>query len=147
MPCVCACATYRCLYVGRKIPPPNGEKVLRAMATKLTKTQKHSHALSTAQRALLAIAADNISAVATELAAAVSKGEEMVDREEEEGPVERYDPELLPIGDLKSLIDLADGDGLGPILDQLDALPDASQEFLLDDVTDLDPMDVDHRRQ
>ena len=117
------------------------------MATKLTKTQKHSHALSTAQRALLAIAADNISAVATELAAAVSKGEEMVDREEEEGPVERYDPELLPIGDLESLRDLDDGDGLGPILDQLDALPDASQEFLLDDVTDLDPMDVDHRRQ
>jgi hypothetical protein len=118
------------------------------MATKLTKTQKHSHALSTAQRALLAMAADNISAVATELAAAVSKGEEeMVDREEEEGPVERYDPELLPIGDLESLRDLDDGDGLGPILDQLDALPDASQEFLLGDVTDLDPMDVDHRRQ
>jgi hypothetical protein len=139
---------HRYVYVGRKIPPPNDEKVLRAMATKLTKTQKHSHALSTAQRALLAIAADNISAVATELAAAVSKGEEeMVDREEAEGPVERYDPELLPIGDLESLRDLDDGDGLGPILDQLDALPDASQEFLLDDVTDLDPMDVDHRRQ
>ena len=73
------------------------------------------------------------------------EGEE-VDREEEEGPVERYDPELLPIGDLKSLIDLADGDGLGPILDQLDALPDAP-ECLLDDVSDLAQMDLDHSRQ
>eukprot|EP01046_Picozoa_sp_COSAG06_P069845 COSAG06_NODE_19246_length_847_cov_0.689840_1_plen_119_part_00 len=118
------------------------------MATKLTKTQKHSHALSTAQRALLAIAADNISAVATELAAAVSKGEEMVglDEEEEEGPAERYDPELLPIGDLESLRELDDGDGLGPILDQLDALPDAP-ECLLDDVSDLAQMDLDHSRQ